>query len=181
MLNPLVNMVFKDHIDVVKHVEEKYAVSIENMASELFSVLDSGGTLFWCGNGGSASDAQHISAELVGRFQVERKGLRSISLTADTALVTAVSNDYGYDNLFARQVEALMSADDALIGISTSGNSRNVVNALHAANRIGAKTLGLFGSDGGGGGKRLRTVRSSAHYQHGSCSRVSYFNWSFDL
>lgn len=111
--------------------------------------LQQGRRVLVCGNGGSAADAQHIAAELVGRFVTLRRGLPAIALTTDSSILTAVSNDYGYDYVFRRQVEALGQADDILIGISTSGNSTNVEQALAAAREMGLTTVGLLGRDGG--------------------------------
>jgi len=101
------------------------------------------------GNGGSAADAMHFAAELVGRFKIERKALPAINLTADSSIMTAVGNDYGFDAIFSRQVEALAQKDDVLIGISTSGNSQNVINAMEAGKKIGASTVSFLGKDGG--------------------------------
>ena len=101
------------------------------------------------GNGGSAADAQHIAAELVGRYKTERKGLPAIALTTDTSAITSISNDYGFAHVFERQVEALAEKDDTVIGISTGGTSPNVINALATANSLGCKTIGLSGKDGG--------------------------------
>ena len=101
------------------------------------------------GNGGSAADSQHIAAELIGRFKKERKAIPALALTVDSSLLTALGNDYGFDTIFSRQVEALASPIDAIIGISTSGNSRNVIRALNLAREIGAKTIGFMGNDGG--------------------------------
>tara|TARA_B100000953_G_C17798486_1_gene351307 strand:- start:194 stop:619 length:426 start_codon:yes stop_codon:yes gene_type:complete len=101
------------------------------------------------GNGGSAGDAQHIAAELVGRFKKERKAMPALALTVDTSSLTALGNDYGFDTIFERQVEALANKNDTVIGISTSGNSENVVRAVNKANSIGAFTIGLLGNDGG--------------------------------
>lgn len=101
------------------------------------------------GNGGSAADAQHFSAELVGRFLLERKALPAIALTTDSSILTAVGNDYGFDEVFRRQVEALARPGDVVIGISTSGMSNNVFHALTEANSIGCKTIGLLGRNGG--------------------------------
>jgi D-sedoheptulose 7-phosphate isomerase len=101
------------------------------------------------GNGGSAADAQHFAAEMVGRFLMERKALPAIALTTDTSILTAVGNDYGFDEIFTRQVEALANPGDILIGISTSGNSLNVKRALEAGKHIGVKTIGLLGRNGG--------------------------------
>ena len=101
------------------------------------------------GNGGSAADSQHIAAEIVGRFKKERKGMPAIALTTDTSILTSVGNDYGYDYIFARQIEALCRPEDLVIGITTSGNSANVVRAMQAAKEIGATTVGLTGGSGG--------------------------------
>ena len=105
--------------------------------------------MFFFGNGGSAADAQHISAELVGKYQVKRKGLPSLSLTTNTSVLTAIGNDFGYDFVFERQVESLVGSNDVVVGISTSGNSPNVLNGIIAAKKIGAKTIGLTGENGG--------------------------------
>ncbi len=115
----------------------------------LQATIKNGGKILLCGNGGSAADSQHIAAEIVGRFQKERKGLPSIALTTDTSILTSVGNDYGYDYIFARQVEALCTPKDVLIGLTTSGNSANVVRAIETANEIGAVTIGLTGGTGG--------------------------------
>ena len=105
------------------------------------------------GNGGSAADAQHLAAELVGRFLIERRALPAIALTTDTSILTAVGNDYGFDDVFKRQVEALACPSDVLIGISTSGNSTNIKRALEAGKEIGARAIGLLGHNGGEIGK----------------------------
>jgi D-sedoheptulose 7-phosphate isomerase len=112
-------------------------------------VLAGGGTLAFAGNGGSAADAQHIAAELVGRFIDERRGLPAIALTTDTSALTAISNDYGYDEVFARQVRALGRAGDVAVAISTSGRSPSVLRAVAAARELGMRTIGLTGGDGG--------------------------------
>lgn len=111
--------------------------------------LTRGGKILLMGNGGSAADSQHIAAELVGRFQKERRGLAAIALTTDTSILTSVGNDYGYDHVFSRQVEALCRPEDLLIGISTSGNSANVLRAIEAGRVIGATTVALTGEGGG--------------------------------
>ena len=108
-----------------------------------------GGKILLFGNGGSAADAQHIAAELVGRYKTERKGLPAIALTTDSSAITSIANDYGFLHVFDRQVEALAHKDDVVIGISTGGTSPNVVNALTAANKLNCKTIGLSGKDGG--------------------------------
>ena len=119
----------------------------------IVSALKSGHKVLTMGNGGSAADAQHLAAELVGRFLMERKALPAIALTTDSSILTAVGNDYGFDEIFKRQVEALGRPGDILIGISTSGNSKNVVRALEAGRTIGVTTIGLLGRDGGEIGK----------------------------
>jgi D-sedoheptulose 7-phosphate isomerase len=111
--------------------------------------LEAGHKILLCGNGGSAADAQHIAAELTGRYKIERKGLPAIALTTDTSALTAIGNDYGYEHVFSRQVEALARKGDLLIGISTSGNSRNVIYALQKAKEIGCRTIGFSGKGGG--------------------------------
>lgn len=111
--------------------------------------IKNGGKILLMGNGGSAADSQHIAAEIVGRYKKERKGLAAIALTTDTSILTSVGNDYGYDYIFARQIEGLCRPEDLVIGITTSGNSKNVVSAIEAANEIGATTVGLTGGTGG--------------------------------
>jgi len=111
--------------------------------------LQRGGKALLCGNGGSAADAQHIAAELVGRYLSERPGLSAIALTTDTSILTAVANDYGYDQVFARQVQALARPGDVFIGISTSGNSASVIAAAKVARAAGCSSIGLLGRDGG--------------------------------
>lgn len=111
--------------------------------------IKAGGKILLMGNGGSAADSQHIAAEIVGRFKKERKGMPAIALTTDSSILTSVANDLGYENIFARQIEALCTNKDLVIGITTSGNSANVVNAIQAAKEAGATTIGLTGGTGG--------------------------------
>jgi D-sedoheptulose 7-phosphate isomerase len=115
----------------------------------LIAAFNKGNKLLIFGNGGSAADAQHIAAELVGRFVTERAALPAIALTTDTSILTSVGNDYGYENIFSRQVEALAKPGDVVLGISTSGNSGNVYKALMAAQQLNCLTIGLLGNDGG--------------------------------
>ena len=119
------------------------------VAEELKACIKRGGKILLMGNGGSAADSQHIAAEIVGRFKKERRGLAAIALTTDTSIITSVGNDYGYDYIFARQIEALCRHEDVVIGITTSGNSKNVVAAIEEANKLGATTIGLTGGTGG--------------------------------
>lgn len=127
---------------------------ISDIGIAMQNCIKAGGKILIMGNGGSAADSQHIAAEIVGRFKKERKGMPAIALTTDTSILTSVGNDYGYDYIFARQVEALCHPQDLVIGITTSGNSANVVNAMEAAKTIGAITVGLTGGTGG----KLTTV-----------------------
>jgi D-sedoheptulose 7-phosphate isomerase len=139
----------KTHIDVVRRVEEQLADSIAAAVKMLLDALRNGKKILLMGNGGSAADAQHFAAEMVGRFLLERKALPAIALTTDTSILTALGNDYGFDDVFKRQVEALAKPGDVLIGISTSGNSVNVKRAIETGKNMGAKTLGLLGCGGG--------------------------------
>ena len=125
------------------------AEAIQQIADRLAQVIAGGHKILVCGNGGSASDAQHFAAELIGRFEQERSAWPAIALTTDTSILTAVGNDYGFDDVFARQVQGLGSAGDALIGISTSGNSENVIRAVELGRQQGLHTVGLLGKEGG--------------------------------
>lgn len=122
---------------------------ISAVGQRLRDCLKQGGKILLMGNGGSASDSQHIAAEIVGRYKKERPGLPAIALTTDTSIITSVGNDYGFDFIFSRQVEALCMPKDVVIAISTSGNSKNVVKGVEAAKKIGATTIALSGGTGG--------------------------------
>ncbi|MBQ5344620.1 MAG: D-sedoheptulose 7-phosphate isomerase, partial [Acidaminococcaceae bacterium] len=124
-------------------------LKLEKCAKIVERALAEGHKVLFCGNGGSAADSQHLAAEFVGRFQKERKGLPAIALTVDTSILTAVANDYGYDTVFSRQVQALGEAGDVLIGISTSGNSRNVLLAVEEAKTKGISCIGMTAEGGG--------------------------------
>lgn len=147
-LNPIIAERFTDHLDVFDKTMEQMDV-IQLMAERCKEALKAGNKVLFCGNGGSAADAQHLAAELIGRFQKERRSLASIALTTDTSILTAVANDYGYDEVFARQVEGLGRSGDVLIGISTSGNSANVVKAALKARDTGMHTIAFTGEGGG--------------------------------
>ena len=123
--------------------------TIVQAASLMIQCLQSGGKLLFFGNGGSAADAQHLAAEFVGRFVLERNGLPAIALTTDSSILTSIGNDYGFDQVFARQIEALGRPNDVAVGISTSGNSPNVIEAVNKARKRNVKTIGLAGKDGG--------------------------------
>jgi D-sedoheptulose 7-phosphate isomerase len=142
----------QEHIRVVEQLRAQQD-TIARIADKIIDALAGGRIIFWCGNGGSAADSQHLAAELVGRFQRERDALASVALTTDTSVLTAIGNDYGFDAVFARQVAALARPGDILICISTSGNSPNVCAAAEKARELGVYTIALTGGDGG----RLRT------------------------
>ncbi|MGA7829434.1 MAG: D-sedoheptulose 7-phosphate isomerase [Terracidiphilus sp.] len=137
-----------EHLLVVRQLKEQQGV-MEAIARAMTATLWTGGKILWCGNGGSAGDAQHLAAEIVGRFRRERCGLASVALTTDTSILTSVANDYGFDAVFSRQVEALGAPGDLLVGISTSGNSRNVLAALETARSQGMVTVAFTGEGGG--------------------------------
>jgi D-sedoheptulose 7-phosphate isomerase len=139
----------KDHQDIIQKVIDTLVPDIEKACQLITSTIKNGNKVLIAGNGGSAADAQHIAAELSGRFVKHRKALPGIALTTDTSALTAIANDYGYDYVFARQVEALAQPGDLFIGISTSGNSEVVLRAFSTAKEVGCNTLGLSGRDGG--------------------------------
>ncbi len=140
---------FSSHLETINKVIETMEESLVQASQLAVETLKNGNKILLCGNGGSAADAQHIAAELTGRYKTERRGLPGIALTTDTSALTAIGNDYGYDRVFDRQVEALANKGDLIIGISTSGNSKNIVSALKLGRELGCKTLGLSGRDGG--------------------------------
>lgn len=145
----LISESIDSHAKLLDLVSRDLTYRIEEIGLVLSKVLISGGTIFWCGNGGSAADSQHLAAELVGRFKKDREPLRSISLTTDTSVITCVSNDYSYDSIFSRQIEALCRPGDILIGITTSGNSANIRKAFESAKKNDIKTISFLGKDGG--------------------------------
>jgi D-sedoheptulose 7-phosphate isomerase len=140
----------EDHIEVSTLITDERFVNQINFACKLaIDAITRGNKILIFGNGGSAADAQHIAAEFTGRFVKERKGLPAIALTTDTSAITSIGNDYGFDRIFDRQIEALANPGDLLIGISTSGNSLNIVNGLKKGKEYGCKLLGFTGNDGG--------------------------------
>ncbi len=122
---------------------------ISSAAEICIRSIQDGGKILFMGNGGSAADSQHLATELVSRYLVEREALPAMALTVDTSAITAIGNDYSFDHVFSRQIEALCKSEDVVIGISTSGKSRNVIHGVEAANKIGAKTIALTGNGGG--------------------------------
>jgi D-sedoheptulose 7-phosphate isomerase len=146
---------FEDHQRTTERTLQEVLPSLEKAIEHCHGAVTSGKRILACGNGGSASDAQHFVAELVGRFERERQPLAAVALSTDTSILTAVGNDYGFEHVFARQVQALGQADDILIGISTSGNSPNVLRAIEQAHHAGMRVIGLTGRDGGEMAKQL--------------------------
>jgi len=140
---------FSEHLKTSQATLEYIAKPLEIAAKLCIDSLQGGGKILIFGNGGSAADAQHIAAEMVGRYKIERKGLAAIALTTDTSALTSIGNDYGYNHVFDRQVEALANEGDVAIGISTGGSSDNVISALRLAKDMGCKTVGFSGRDGG--------------------------------
>jgi len=133
----------------VIHQLDSQRLNLEQVASRMTQAVLAGHKILWCGNGGSASDAQHLAAEFVGRYRRDRPGLASIALTANAAAVIGIANDFGFHEVFARQVEALCNPGDVFVGISTSGNSRNVLVAAAKAREMGAFTVAITGEHGG--------------------------------
>ena len=137
------------HLQVVREVSESLISTVGEIGELLASVLSDGGTVYWCGNGGSAADSQHLSAELIGRFSTSRRPLRSVALTTDSSVLTCIANDFDFESVFSRQVEALLGPRDVLVALSTSGESKNIVGALQMAKESGASTVALLGKGGG--------------------------------
>ncbi len=144
----MLKRVLSEHIETAQKMEKAIPL-IEEAAQLSLEALKNKKKILLCGNGGSAADAQHIAAELTGRFKKERKALSALALSVDTSALTAIGNDYGFEEIFSRQVEAHMKAEDILIAISTSGNSQNVINAIKKAKSLGGKVIVLTGKDGG--------------------------------
>lgn len=140
---------FRRHAEVMETVATELTPAISASVTTIIAALNAGNKLLIMGNGGSAADAQHFAAEFVGRFLRVRRALPAIALTTDTSLLTAVGNDFGFDQIFKRQVEALAQPGDVVIGISTSGHSANVALAMKVAQQLGCQTIGLLGRDGG--------------------------------
>jgi D-sedoheptulose 7-phosphate isomerase len=141
--------IINESIFVKENTLQSQGEAIIAIAKAVITCLKKGGKVMLAGNGGSAADSQHLAAELVGRFQKNRKALAAVALTTDTSLITAVANDFGFENIFSRQVEALARKNDLLVAISTSGNSPNVIAAVKSAKRLKIKTVAFTGCDGG--------------------------------
>jgi D-sedoheptulose 7-phosphate isomerase len=143
------NLYFEKYLSGTLDVIEKTKLlipMIEKISEEFLAAITSSGTIFWCGNGGSASDAQHLAAELVGRFELNRSPMASIALTTDTSILTSIANDYSFEEIFSRQIEALGRPGDVIVGITTSGESLNVIDALRKGKGKGLRTV-LFTSE----------------------------------
>lgn len=169
MKNRVNSVLIEQKENLEKLINSDYADQIEKVINIIFESMKNGGKILIAGNGGSAADAQHFAAEIVGRFVLERKGYPAIALTTDTSIITAVGNDYGYDSIFSRQIEALGNKGDIFIGISTSGNSKNIINAVEQAKKMGLITMGLTGKDGG---KMLNICDEIINFNYSETARV---------
>ncbi|MDT3401757.1 D-sedoheptulose 7-phosphate isomerase [Mucilaginibacter terrae] len=149
LMNQNIQQVFDEHIGVAQQTQVLLSGKINEVCQAILDCLANGNKVLLFGNGGSAADAQHIAAEFTGRFVKNRRSYPAIALTTDTSALTAIGNDYGFDRIFERQVEGLAVTGDILIGISTSGNSANVIKALERGNNMGCITIGFSGNDGG--------------------------------
>ena len=167
-MNKIIHTNFSEHLNVFNELH-KLDKAIEGVAKLMINSLQQNKTIFWCGNGGSASDAQHLTGELIGRFKGDRRPLKSVSLNADSAVMTCIVNDYGYEHIFSRQIQALGTKGDILVGISTSGASDNVNNAFKVAKDKELHTVGLLGK---GGGEALKLVDHSIIIPSQSTARI---------
>lgn len=148
-MKDIITNAVREHTQLAQRIEREFGDRVATLGRVLVDAAKRDATIFWCGNGGSAADSQHLAAELIGRFQRERRAVASTALTTDTSILTAIGNDYSFDEIFSRQVEGMIRRGDVLIGISTSGNSQNVILAMRKAKEKGASTIGLLGRDGG--------------------------------
>jgi D-sedoheptulose 7-phosphate isomerase len=163
---------FEEGIELRQRMAQTLPAEIVRAGNAIVTAVKAGRKVLSCGNGGSAADSQHFAAEMVGRFERERPGMPAISLTVDTSALTAIANDYDYDRVFSKQVEALGAAGDVLLGISTSGNSRNVIEAMKAAQAKGLVVIALTGRDGGEMAKMLRPQDFHLNVAHPRTMRV---------
>ena len=163
---------FEEGIELRKRMAETMPALLAKAGNALAHALKNGKKVLACGNGGSAADSQHFAAEIVGRFERERPGMPAIALTVDTSAITAIANDYDFDRVFSRQVEALGQPGDVLLGISTSGNSKNVVEAIKAAHAREMVVIALTGRDGGAMAKMLRPADHHLNVAHPRTMRI---------
>ncbi len=147
-LSIIKNNLIEHHL-VIQNLDDQIKEQIYSVSEKIAKSLKKGGTIFWCGNGGSASDSMHLSAELIGKFKKKRKPLKSISLCGNPSTLTCIANDFGFQNIFSRQLEALAKQGDILIAISTSGKSKNIIEALKIAKRLKVFSITLAGNGGG--------------------------------
>ena len=163
---------FQEGIELRQRMAETMPAEIVRAGTALAEAMRKGNKALACGNGGSAADSQHFAAEMVGRFERERPGMPAIALTVDTSALTAIANDYDYDSVFSKQVQALGQPGDVLLGISTSGNSRNVIKAMEAAHDKRMTVIALTGKDGGAMGRMLRPGDFHLNVAHPRTMRV---------
>ncbi|MBU6176810.1 MAG: D-sedoheptulose 7-phosphate isomerase [Bacteroidetes bacterium] len=158
-----------EHNNVIKNTIIFAQNEIIEISKIICKSLVDGGTIFWCGNGGSAADSQHMAAEFVGRFKKNRKALRSLALTTDTSVLTCVANDYSYQDIFSRQIEGLSRPGDVIIGLSTSGESLNVIRAFEVAKSLNLTTIAFIGKNGG----ELKTLSDyTLHVKSNTTARI---------
>lgn len=163
---------FQESIIAKQQAKERISGDIAAAAERIINILHNGGKIMSCGNGGSAGDAQHFSSELVNRFESDRRGLAAIALTTDSSVLTSVANDFNYNHVFTRQVEALGHSGDALLAISTSGNSSNVVAAIEAAQEKKITVIALTGRDGGAMAELMREGDIEIRVPSNSTARI---------
>jgi len=163
---------FFESADLKNQCAQVLAPVIANAISVLVSTLTNGGKVLVCGNGGSAADAQHFAAELTGRFECERPGLAAIAITTDTSAITAISNDYSFDAIFSRQVQALGNPGDVLLAMSTSGNSKNIIKAIEVAHEQDMIVIALTGKGGGEIGRMLSEMDVHMTVPHDRTARI---------
>ena len=164
-----INSQFKELVEIFNIIQQ-LTPKINEIVNICVQSIKNGNKIIFCGNGGSASQSQHLTAELVGRYKLERKAINSISLTVDTSNLTAIGNDYGFENIFSRQLEGIGAKGDVIIGLSTSGNSKNILNAFNVAKDKNIITIALSGKDGGEMSKiadyyLIVPAQTSAHIQ----------------
>ena len=163
---------FEESIDIKRRMADTLAPQIVRAGEALAQALKADHKVLSCGNGGSAADSQHFAAEIVGRFERERPGMPAIALTVDTSAITAIANDYSWDVVFSKQIESLGRAGDFLLGISTSGNSKNVLEAIRAAHGRGMRVIALTGRDGGAMAKMLKPDDFHLNVAHPRTMRI---------
>ncbi len=160
---------FEEHLKLIEVLKSELVYDLEKVADLFVDAINSGNVIFWCGNGGSASDSQHMAAEFVGRFKKNRIPLNSYSLSSDVSVLTCIANDFGFEQVFSRQIKAHAKEGDILIAISTSGSSLNIKEAISVANTLKLKTIALLGKDGG---DCLEIAQIPIHVKSHSTARI---------